>query len=133
MRMTESLPGKHARLARQLIDDARHEIAGGDSIQGSEKLWGAVSHALKAYCASHGLPVGATLVVAQGRREARPYRQAVRELGERLGNPSVWQIFRMAESCHANFYNDWMELEELEDDLPHIEELVNIVLGQMAG
>ena len=123
MQRTESLAGKHTRLARQFMDDARREIAGGDTTQGGEKLWGAASHALKAYCASRGLPHG----------KYAHRRQAVRELGERLGNPSLWAFFRMAEACHANFYNDWMEQEELEDDLMYIEQLVNIILSEKAA
>ena len=55
---TESIADQHTRLARQLLADARLEIAAGDLVQGSEKLWGATSQALKAYCASHGLRHG---------------------------------------------------------------------------
>ena len=122
MQSIESLPDKHTRLARQMMDDARREIAGGDLTQGGEKLWGATSHALKAYCASRGIPHG----------KYAHRRQAVQELGETLANPSLRHIFRRAEACHANFYNDWMEREELEDDLHYIEELVNVVLSQKA-
>ncbi len=45
---------KHARLARQLLDQADHELMAGDLLQSSEKLWGATSHALKAFCESRG-------------------------------------------------------------------------------
>ena len=122
MRSAESLSDKHTRLARRFLDDARREISGGDTAQGGEKLWGAASHALKAYCASRNIP--------HARYAHR--RQAVRELAERLGNPSLRPFFRIAEACHANFYNDWMEQEELEEDLQYIEEFVAIVLSQRA-
>ena len=90
-------------------------------------MWGAAGHALKACCASHNIP--------HARYAHR--RQAVRELAERLGNPSLRPFFRIAEACHANFYNDWMEQEELEEDLQYedlqyIEEFVAIVLSQKA-
>ena len=123
MQSAESLSGKHTRLAHRFLDDARREIAGGDTAQGGEKLWGAASHALKAYCASRNIPHA-----GYAHR-----RQAVRELAERLGNPSLRLLFRIAEACHANFYNDWMEREELEEDLQYIEEFVIIVLSQKAG
>ena len=109
---------KHARLARQLLEDARREIAAGDTVQGSEKLWGATSQALKAYCESHGLPHG----------KYAHRRHAVFELAERLNNPFVRSTFGVAESCHSNFYNDWMEQEHLDGYLPDIETLVNTIL-----
>ena len=122
MQRTESETEKHTRLARQLMEDARSEIAAGDTVQGGEKLWGATQHALQAYCASHNLPHG----------KYAHRRRAVIDLAEQLGNPFVRATFAMAESCHGNFYNDWLEQEHLDRYLPDIEELVNIVLGQKA-
>ena len=119
---TESETEKHTRLARQLMEDARREIAAGDTVQGGEKLWGATQHALKAYCASHNLPHG-----KYGHR-----RRAVLDLSEQLGNPFLRVTFGIAQSCHGNFYNDWLEQEDLDTYLPDIEELVNIVLSQKA-
>ncbi len=122
MQRTEFETDKHTRLARQLMEDARSEIAAGDTVQGGEKLWGATQHALRAYCASHDLPHG----------KYAHRRRAVIDLAEQLGNPFVRATFAMAESCHGNFYNDWLEQEHLDRYLPDIEELVNIVLGQKA-
>lgn len=123
MQRTESLAEKHTRLARQLIEDARQEIAAGDLVQGGEKLWGATQHALRVYCASHNLP--------HGRYAHR--RRAVFDLAEQLDNPFVRVTFGIAQSCHGNFYNDWLEQEDLDVYLPDIEELVNIVLSQKAS
>ena len=120
MRGIESVADKHTRLARQFMDDARREIAVGDLAQGGEKLWGAASHAIRAYCASRGLP----------HARCAQRRQAVRDLADRLGNPSLREHFRIAESCHANFCNDWMEQENLVEDTLYVEELVNVVLGE---
>ena len=39
---------KHTRLALKLLDDAGREISSGDLVQGSEKLWGATSQAIRA-------------------------------------------------------------------------------------
>ena len=123
MQSAESLAEKHTRLARQLIDDARQEIAAGDLVQGGEKLWGATSHAIRAYRASYALP--------HGRYAHR--RRAVFDLAEQLDNPFVRVTFGIAQSCHGNFYNDWLEQEDLDAYLPDIEQLVNIVLGQKAS
>ena len=113
---------KHTRLAVQLLDDARREIAVGDLVQGSEKLWAATSRALKAYCASHVMPHG----------KYAQRRLAVFQLADRLDNPFVRATFRVAQSCHSNFYNDWMEQEDLDGYLPDIETLVNIILAAKA-
>lgn len=122
MQSTESLPDKHTRLAYQMLEDARTEIAAGDTVQGGEKLWGAASHAIKAYCASLGTP--------HNRYAQR--RQAVRDLADRLDNPSPREHFGIALSCHANFYNDWLEQEDLAEYVGYIEELVYIVLSHKA-
>ena len=118
----ESTIEKHARLARQLLDDAEREIAAGDTVQGSEKLWGATSRALKAYCESHGLPHG----------KYANRRHALFQLAEHLHEPFVRSAFGVAESCHSNFYNDWMEREHLDGYLPDITSLVNIILDSLA-
>jgi len=106
-----------------LLDDARREIAAGDTVQGSEKLWGATSQALKAYCESRRLPHG----------KYAHRRHAVFDLAERLENPLIRTTFGVAESCHSNFYNDWMEQEHLDGYLPDIETLVNIILDSAAS
>ncbi len=122
MTNSESTADKHARLARQLLEDARREIAAGDTVQGSEKLWGATSQALKAYCETRELPHG----------KYAHRRHAVFELAERLDNPFVRATFGVAESCHSNFYNDWMEQKHLDGYLPDVETLVNIILDSAA-
>ena len=118
----ESEPEKHTRLALQLLDDAEREIALGDLVQGGEKLWGATSQALKAYCASRGLP----------HSKYAHRRRAVLDLAIEQGNPFIRSTFGVAESCHANFYNDWMELEHLVVYLLDIKELVRIILDAKA-
>ena len=119
----ESLTEKHTRLAHKLLEDAEREIAAGDTVQGSEKLWGATSQAMKAYCASHGLPHG-----KYGHR-----RRALMDLAEQQDNPAIRTFFNVARSCHSNFYNDWMEQEDLESCLPDIQQLVETVLAAKAG
>lgn len=118
MQTNESTSEKHTRLAHQLLGDAKREIAAGDLVQGSEKLWGATGQALKAYCASRGLPYS----------KYAHRRHAHFEMADRLNNPFIRTAFGVAESCHANFYNDWMEQEHLDSYVPDIEELVSIIL-----
>lgn len=113
---------KHTGLALKMLEDAQREIEAGDLPQGGEKLWGATSQALRAYCESHGLPHG---------RYHR--RQAVLDLAEGLGNPSIRMAFGIAQACHGNFYNDSIEQEDMETYLPDIRELVRTILDARAG
>ena len=114
---------KHTILARKLLEDAEAEIAAGDLVQGGEKLWGATSQALRAYCESHGLP--------HGRYQHR--RRAVLDLAEELGNPTIRMAFGIAQACHGNFYNDSIEQEDMETYLPDIRELVRVILEAGGG
>ena len=120
MQTNESTSEKHTRLANQLLADAKREIAAGDLVQGSEKLWGATSQALKAYCASRGLP----------HSKYAHRRLALFEMADQLSNPFIRTAFGVAQSCHANFLQRLDEQEEhLDGYLPDIEELVTIILS----
>ena len=109
---------KHARLARGLLDQADHEMMVGDLLQSSEKLWGATSHALKAFCESRGWRHG-----KYAQRE-----HAVKRLAVEWDNPAILDAFRVAEACHANFYNDWLTAEELEENRQSIHTLIATIL-----
>ena len=98
------------------------EIGAGALAQGSEKLWGATSHALKAYCASHGLPHG----------KYADRRRAAMELAEQQDTPLIRSSFDLASSCHSNYHNDWMEQEDLDSCLISIEGLVQLILEARA-
>ena len=123
MQDTETPVEKHSRLALKMLEDAQQEIAGGDLTQGGEKLWGATSQALKAYCESHGLP--------HGRYHHR--RRALLDLAERRKDPFIRLAFGIAQACHANFYNDHLYQEDLDTYLPDIRQLVRVILGAKAG
>lgn len=114
---------KHTDLALKMLEDAQREIQEGDLPQGGEKLWGATSQALRAYCESHGLP--------HGRYHHR--RRAVLDLAEAQGAPFIRATFGIAQACHGNFNNDSIEQEDMETYLPDIRELVRTILDARAG
>ncbi len=122
MQDTKSQAEKHERLALEMLDQAKMEIAAGDLNQGFEKLWGAATQALKSYCASQGM--------SHGKYQHRC--RALMDLTLQQGNPFVRSTFGVAQSCHSNFYNDWMEQEDLDSYIPDIEELVRIILDARA-
>ena len=108
----------NARIARKFLDDADREFAAGDLLQSSEKLWGAVSHALKAVCRQRGW------------RHAKyaHRRDAAQALSAELNDPTIFAYFKIAQSCHANFYNDWMYEEDVDTSRAYIRELVDKIL-----
>ena len=123
MNPEESQTEKHTRLAEKLMRDASREIAAGELVQGSEKLWGAASQALKAYCASHRMPHG----------KYAQRRHAALELADERGDDSIRLAFKLAESCHVNFYNDWMEQEDLDSHVADIRTFVDKILNARAA
>ncbi|MYC31845.1 MAG: hypothetical protein F4X64_01560 [Chloroflexi bacterium] len=123
MNPEESQTEKHTRLAEKLMRDASREIAEGELVQGSEKLWGAASQALKAYCASRGIPHG----------KYAQRRHAALELSDEREDDSIRLAFKLAESCHANFYNDWMEQEDLDSHVADIRTFVEKILDARAA
>ena len=58
----------------------------------------------------------AIVVVVLGKYQHR--RQALLDLADSANDPFLRMALGTARSCHANFYNDWMEQEELEGYLP---------------
>ena len=123
MNTDEAQTEKHTRLAVKLMEEARLQIADGELVQGSEKLWGAASQALKAYCASHSMPHG----------KYAQRRHAALELAEIRGDDSIRLAFKLAESCHANFYNDWMEQEDLDSHVGDIRTFVEKIQNARAS
>lgn len=111
----------NARIARKFLDDADREFAAGDLLQSSEKLWGAVSHALKALCRQRNW------------RHAKyaHRRDAAQRLSNDLNDPTIFAYFKIAQSCHANFYNDWMYAEDVDTNRAYIRELVDKILAQI--
>ena len=96
----------HIETAQGFLEAADKELAGGDVLQGSEKLWGAASHAVMAAARERGWD--------HGRHGAM--KAAVRRLAEESGDPALVAEFAVARSFHANFYHDFMEDDDIEDN-----------------
>ncbi len=110
-------PEGHLVISRDFVNHARDELARGDQLQASEKVWGAASHALKAIAMQRGWRHGhRSYIFAIAEQLAREYDQA--DFTSRLG---------VADSMHGNFYsneqgepaigNAIAEVERFVDDL----------------
>jgi uncharacterized protein (UPF0332 family) len=96
---------EHVQTAREFLEAADREFAAGDVLQGSEKMWGAASHAVMAVAQQRGWPYGSH----------RALIMAVRRLAEEYDAPILRAEFGMAEMLHANFYHGFMEDYQLDN------------------
>ena len=96
----------HVETAHDFLDAASREFAAGDVLQGSEKLWGAASHAVMAAAQERGWPMGSH----------RQLKIAADRLAAEYGDQGIRAGFALAEKFHANFYHGFMEDWEIRPD-----------------
>ena len=95
----------------RLMQHAKEQLELGDRAQASEKMWGAFSHALK--------------VIADDRHwEYQKHAQArhiLLALVEESGDHTLYANGKVANDLHENYYQDLMDLEEIEIARPSVE------------
>ena len=82
--------------SRQLLAQARDELAQGDTRQASEKGWGAAAQMIKAVAEQHGWD----------HKHHNKLRETANRLRQETGNPAIRALFDVANSMHTNFYED---------------------------
>lgn len=110
---------EHVQTAREFLEKAEAEFEAGDILQGSEKLWGAATHAIMANAQLRGWNFGSH----------RSMAQAVDRLAVEVGDEFLESGFGVAEKCHANYYHDFMEDYELMRARNIVPRLVNRLLA----
>ena len=105
------------------MQKAYAEFEQGDLLQASEKGWGAAAQILKAIAVERGWEHGShrQLIGVVGRLETE-------DQGDRLRFG-----FRAARTLHANFYEDWMERDEVEEYLDRVREFVDAAEQVLSG
>ena len=111
----------HARAALEFLEHSDREFAAGDTMQGSEKLWGAASHAVTAIAKQKGWDYG-----KYSHRVA-----AVKRLAEEYDDLSLRPAFGLANKFHANFYYDFIEDAMIEEEGPLVHTFVHRILSMM--
>ena len=106
---------EHIQTAQDFLEAADKEFESGDILQGSEKMWGAASHAVMAVSQRRGWSYGSHNAM----------RIAVRRLSEERDDPFLRAAFGVAEKFHANFYHDFMESEERQESITSVRLLVS--------
>lgn len=117
----EKTAAEHVATSLQFLEHSDREFEAGDSLQGSENLWGAASYAVIAVSKQRGWSFN-----------KHPHlRVAVRRLAEELDDDSLPAKFSVAEKFHSNFYRDFMYDDEIENDRPivnrFVRQLVDVV------
>ncbi len=106
------------RLAsRQLLTQARDELAEGDTRQASEKGWGAAAQMVKAIAEQRGWE----------HKSHRQIWQAVRRLTDENRDMSLNRLFRSANHLHSNFYEDLDALDDVTDALNDVERFIDLL------
>ncbi len=101
--------------SRELLTQARNELAAGDVRQASEKGWGAAAQMVKAIAASRGWH----------HKGHAPLFSVVDRLVAETGSHSMRTEFHVANSLHANFYEDWMSADMVSSGLDEVSMFLN--------
>ena len=114
---TQSPIEPHEVHSRSLMQQAAAELAAGDRVQAAEKAWGAVAHYFKVLAEQRG-----------AQYEKHPQlRPLLRRIVAETGNQRIRELFDIANTLHANFYEDAQTLDEVEVGLARCRELLELL------
>ena len=111
------LTQEHVQTAQQFLEDADREFTAQDTLQGSEKMWGAASHAIIAVAQARGWQFGTHRVMIN----------AARRIANEQDDDRLRLGLLAAQHFHANFYHGFIE----DDDLEPNAELVRRFVARM--
>ena len=103
--------------SRQLLAQARDELAEGDTRQASEKGWGAAAQMVKAIAEQRGWE----------HKTHRQIWQAVRRLNDENREIALGVLFRSANHLHSNFYEDLDASDDVADALNDVERFIGLL------
>ena len=110
---------QHLRTALLFLEHSDREFAAGDELQGSEKLWGAASQSVMAFCKQRGWNFG----------KSNARKAAVQRLADEYDEPLLVSDFSVADKFHANFYHHFMEDEDVQRDRALVHRFVHRVVA----
>ena len=98
------LTQEHVQTAHEFLEDADREFAAGDTLQGSEKMWGAASHAIIAVAQARGWQFGTHRVMIN----------AARRVANEQDDDGLRAGLIAGQHFHSNFYHGHIEDEDIE-------------------
>ena len=106
---------EHLGISLRFRDQGFAEIESGDLLQGSEKLWGAAAHAVKAAAEQRGW-----------KHNGHAYlHRVVNEIVAENGDKWIERAFESANRLHINFYENIMDRDEIDGHARNVSHLVD--------
>ncbi len=115
--MTTQPIESHEVHSERLLNHAREMLAKGDRLQASEKIWGAVAHAIKALADGRGWPY----LMHEDAGVITTY------VAQQVGNDDIETYFAAVENLHRNFYEDVWDLDVIARRLGVAEQLLTLL------
>ena len=113
----------YARQSRLFLRQAREELAQDDLRQASEKGWGAAAQIVKAAAEQRGLDHGGHADIFA----------VVRSLMAESRDESLRAQFRAASGLHQNFYEGWLDQDDVADSLDVVSQFIDKVEALLSG
>ncbi len=105
---------KYAELSRWCIGEAENYLRQRNSIQASEKGWGAAAQALKAIAEERGWNHGSHGLIAD----------IAQQVSDEHRRPDLVSLFGNAQALHVNFYEDWLSSDTVAIYLGQVKSLL---------
>ena len=102
----------------RLLAHAREMLEADDRVQASEKIWGALSHAVSDIAKRRGWPLG---------EEYIDKKDVARYIGEQADSPQISRLYSAVYSFHTNFHKDEEEPAVIGEGIEMAEELVGLL------
>ena len=113
---------EHAALSCRLAHQAQDEFDKGDSLQASEKAWGAAAHAVKATAERRGW----------NHNTHRLLFDVVDQTASDVGTPELRDLFLVANALHQNFYENWQSANFVQSGIHQVSRLVELLEEALA-
>ena len=109
---------RHDEISSIFLGHAEDLFRAGDTLQASEKAWGAVAHCLKSIARRRNWPSGS--------------HQALSVIKNRLAEESddpvrIVILYKSAGLLHKNFYEDWLANDVVERYIGDVREVVALL------
>ncbi len=110
---------EYAVQSDHFLEKAEEALSDDDLVQASEKLWGAAAQMVKAAAERRGW----------SHTSHRELFDVVNRLAQAADDPELRDLFRLANSLHINFYENWLNREYIEDSVGQVQEFLEKLQG----
>ena len=104
--------------SRRLILQAEQEFDAGDTLQASEKAWGAVVHRIKAVAEERNVELGSHVSIMRAARDVAAHTDDPEKTRDAL---------HKAKLLHVNFYDNDIEREDVQRWIQQVRDLLDAI------